>query len=119
MLNPLDSLIVQPYSEKSMNQVNENVLQIISKLDKCLSNRAAAQEVFGSASFGRKGLDGKTLKTLAMQYKAAYQNWLDVLNTITDDVCDAWDAHLKQKEAEEYFKSLTDEQKAALGFQLA
>ena len=54
------------------------------------------------------------LKTLANQYKATYQQWIEILSNITDDVCDAWDAHQKQKEAEKYFSSLSPEQKQVI-----
>ena len=88
--------------------------EILRKLEMCLNNRAEATRYFGSASFSKKNLDGKMLKTLANQYKATYQEWLEILSNITDDVCEAWDAHQKQKEAEKYFNSLSSEQKQTM-----
>lgn len=75
----------------------DNVSPIISKLESCFANRAMATEVFGSPSFGRKELDGNTLLKLAEHYKNAYKNWLDTLSSITPEVAEAWDKHLKVK----------------------
>ena len=101
-----------------MNTFIDNVSPIISKLESCFANRAMAQEVFGSASFGRKELDGNTLLKLAEHYKNAYQNWLNVLTEITPEVATAWDKHLKVKSlglTEEQIKTLPSDVLVTLG----
>lgn len=96
----------------------DNVSPIISKLESCFANRAMATEVFGSPSFGRKELDGNTLLKLAEHYKNAYKNWLDTLSSITPEVAEAWDKHLKVKSlglTEDQIKALPQDVLVTLG----
>lgn len=89
---------------------------IIKMLEECINDKSRAAEYFGNISFGRKVLTGRDLKKLADTFKRAYSQWIDVLSDIDDEVCKAWDQHLKQKEAIAFFAALSPEEKAAMGF---